>query len=227
MYRYPDVDDYNFLHNIRNKDWEDGGLEDQYLRECLQVIAVQDRNLVLDVGCGLGKNITKLSPYFNQVVALDPDAERLEKAKSKAAMPENLKFVLASMQEFVTEDIFDCVFCSQIIQHLHTEDVKKILTKFKNILKPKGYLILLTTNCLAAEDEFLKVNCLTNEHIPLTQKAYNECVETNDIHLPTRLFTEKTLRQLLDAAGFEIIFLKKFNGYPKIKGDNFVFARSK
>lgn len=225
MYQYPDVDDKNFYEHIKNADWNDGGLEDKYLDECMQYIPVHEREIILDAGCGLGKQIPKLLPYFKQIIAIDPDPDRLEKAKIIFKSAEHIKFIAATIQNFFMPNHLNCILCSQILQHVHTQDLAIIFEQFKKLLKSKGYLVILTTNCLADQDEFLKVNCLTNEHIPLTLEAYNECVRVNDIHLPTRLFTEKTLKKLLDFFGFDIIFLKKFNGFPKIKGDNFIFAR--
>jgi len=227
VYKYPDIDDRNFYGNIKNTDWEDGGLEDKYIYEAIQYIPKEQRKTILDAGCGLGKQIPKLISYFEKIIAIDPDKERLKKAEEIFNRAKNIEFSCASIQEFVRKEILDCILCSQIIQHVHTKDVQVILDKFKSLLKKSGYLIILTTNCLDEKDVFLKVNCETNEHIPLTEEAYNGCVEINDIHLPTRLFTEITLKRLLNDAGFEILFLRKFNGYPKIKGDNFIFARSK
>jgi len=226
VYNYPDVDDKNFYANIRNGDWNDGGLEDKYFNECFSQLPKPNRKKVLDAGCGLGKHIPKLTSIFKKVIAIDPDANRLEKTKEKFQNTSPfLEFKNTAIENFNTIDKFDCIVCSQILQHVHLDAADTILNKFYTILKQKGFLILLTTNCLKAEDELLVVNCLTNAHIPVSRNAYNQHVNANDIHLPTHLFTETSLRKLLDKAGFEIIFIKKFNGFPKIKGDNFIFAR--
>ncbi|OGT05845.1 MAG: hypothetical protein A2103_03725 [Gammaproteobacteria bacterium GWF2_41_13] len=231
MYRYPDIDDMNFSTRIYTPDWDDGGLEYVYLEDCIHHIPERSREVLLDAGCGYGKQLPKLAPYFKKIVAIDPDKNRLEKAKllaqeqlSQAAC--RFEFLTTAIQDFNPTYKFDCVFCSQILQHVHTLDAVNMLNKFHDILESRGHLILLTTNCLEREDVFLKVDCTTNEHIPLNEESYNECTLVNNHYLPTHLFTEKTLREMLIQANFDLIFIKKFNGYPKIKGDNFIFARA-
>ena len=138
----------------------------------------------------------------------------------------NFQFHHSSIQNFDTTSKFDCILCSQVLQHIQTHDVLVVLKKIRSFLNPFGYLILLTTNCLGKVDEYVKVNCNTNEHIHnITEEQLNQCVINNDIFLPSTLFAEESLRKMLEAADFKIIFLGKFNGYPKIKGDNFVFAQ--
>ena len=232
MYKYPDAEDYNFYHNIYNRNWEDGGLERKYISECIDNISIENRHCLLDVGCGLGKHFQQFSQYFRNIHALEPDKNRLRKAKQKVIEKQldkktNFKFHYSTIQDFNFNLKFNCILCSQIIQHIQTHDLPLVLKKLFSLLNKGGYLILLTTNCLNEENEYLKVNCLTNKHIyNLTEREFNTSVQMNDIFLPGIMFTEQYLKKLLHNANFAIIFLKKFNGYPKIKGDNFIFAKA-
>jgi pyruvate-formate lyase len=45
-YAYPDKNDLNFLTNIITSDWEDGGLEEAYINECIEHLLIKERNIV-------------------------------------------------------------------------------------------------------------------------------------------------------------------------------------
>lgn len=239
MYKYPDVDDKNLTANVINKDWEDGGLEEQYLNECIKSIPIAKRDFLLDAGCGQGRLLHAITPCFKRIIAIDPDVARLEKAKMRSeelcrdlvdkntdskSFLGSIDFFVSTIQDFEAQCMFDCVLCSHIIQHLHTKDVGPFLKIIHSIIKKNGYLILSTTNLPKDEDEFSMTNTLTNDCSLVAEKGFNRCVTVNNHFLPTRYFAESTLRKLLTDAGFKLLWLKKYHGFPKTRGDNFVFA---
>lgn len=231
MCRYPDVDDRNLFENIIDADWEDGGLEAKYIEECISVMPKEARISLLDAGCGTGRLLPAYISSFQKIIAVDPDINRLNKASSLfggLSVPGHspvAEFVNASIQELALDEQVDFVLCSQIIQHVVTSLVPAILKKLHQHLNSSGYLMLLTTNWRSGEDKFLKVNSVNNEHVSISEDEYNRCANNNDHFLPVRLFSEEELTQLLANAGFKVIFIKKYHGHPKIKGDNFILAQ--
>jgi hypothetical protein len=105
-----------------------------------------------------------------------------------------------------------------------THEVGQVLSKFTTLMKPHAYLMLSTTNWPDTVDQFEIRNTLNNEFSLVSEKEFNECVMADDRRLPTRHFSEKTLIRLLTESKFNIIFLKKYHGFPKIRGDNFILA---
>ena len=227
MYKYPDVDDKNLIKNVMTSDWEDSSnLEEKYINESIQLLPPNLRNLLLDAGCG---QEGRLFPYFKNnfkiIIAIDPDIARLSKAKETNRNDKNIKYFLSTIENFSYEDKFDFIICSHVIHHMCTYNVKGILQNLYNLMQPHGLLALLTTNWPENEDQFEIRNTLTNHVEIVDEESFNQCVIKNDHHLPTRHFSEKTLRQLINDVNFKIIFLKKYHGYPKIRGDNFILLK--
>lgn len=227
MYRYPDYDDKNLLTNVINQDWEDCGLEDQYIRESIQKIPEYHRNDLLDIGCGQGRLLPYFKDCFQSIVAIEPDPCRLEDAKKALMLASNIQFIHAFIQQFIFPRRFDFIVCSHLIQHMPTDEIESILSTVLSFMKPHAHLMLSTTNWLDDVDQFEIRNTLNNEFKIVSEAEFNECARVSDRRLPTRHFSEKTLIQLLTDAQFDILFLKKYHGFPKIRGDNFILAKAK
>lgn len=229
MYRYPDVNDLDFNKNVINADWEDGGMEEFYLRTALKYecsgSVKSEKHVILDAGCGHGRLFYLLDGVFKNIICLDADIDRLNVAKKAAKMHRKhlqaTDFVHSTILDYETQENPDCVLCCQVIQHVPTYDVEAILVKFKNFLLPRGKLILSSTNCLEERDKFSMINTRNGEYRIVTEKEFNQCAEDNNHFLPTRYFCANTLRTLLINAGFTIIFEGKYHGFPKLRGDNF------
>lgn len=225
MYRYPDYDDRNLTQNVINEDWEDFGLEEKYIIESIELFPKKYRNYLLDAGCGLGRLLPYFQNIFKNIFAVDPDPYRLTIAKRSFSSSLNINFINTFIQDFSSPNKFDFIVCSHVVQHLHTKEVKTVLEKLRNLMKPHAYLMFSTTNWPEDIDQFEIRDTLTNKFKIVSEQKFNECVKKCDRHLPTRHFSEKTLIPLLAKTRFDIIFLKKYHGFPKIRGDNFILAK--
>lgn len=227
-YKYPDTYGKFFWKNIYNELWQDGGLEDKYLAECINKIPEDKRNYLLDIGCGLGRLTKKFSLWFENILAIDPDIAHLKQAiKLMQKLTNNscsIKFENLTAQELQTNTMFDCVICSHVIQHITQQAVYEIFTKARDLLSDNGFLILSTANFIENEDEFSKVNVKTGDYASLTARDFDKCVEENNEWMPTRLFKDDDITNTLEKHGFKIISIKKYHGYPKIRGDKLIFA---
>lgn len=224
MYRYPDYNDKNLVTNVINEEWEDGGLESQYIQESIEKIPAQHRNDLLDVGCGQGRLLPFFKDTFKNIIAIDPDHYRLEKAKKVVISDPNIHFINSFIQKFDSKKTFDFIVCSHLIQHMLTYEVELVLSKFITLMKPHAYIMLSTTNWPDDVDQFEIRNTLNNEFSIVSEEEFNKCVIADDRQLPTRHFSEKTLIRLLSESKFNIIFIKKYHGFPKTRGDNFILA---
>lgn len=235
MYKYPDIDDQHLFKNVVDDHWDDGDLEDKYISESIGMLEANQRNYFLDAGCGTGKRLMhNYYAKFGHLAAIDPDEDRLNKAKrlfdklkkNTPTLKTSAEFIQTKIENYgANEATFDCILCSHIIQHIPTGDIEKVLNNSYRILKPSGYMMLLTTNWIPGEDRYSMTNTKTNEYSPLTKKEFDIAAVKNDHFLPVQLFPENELKQLLEKAGFKIVFLKKYRGYPTVKGDNFVCVK--
>lgn len=230
MYMYPDTDDLAVQHYVMTKEWHDCKLESIYLNKVITLLNRNDNNTLLDAGCGKGRLLPIFAPIFKKIVAIDPDSSRLSAAEESwqnMAIQHDceIEFHKTLIQDFYSRLLFDCILCSHVLNHIKTSEINRVMLKFNSLLKKNGKLILLATNCKGEEDTYSLLNNKTGEEIIVSLSEFDQCIDSNDQHfLPTYLFTEKTLKTLLCNNGFEIIFSGKYHGYPKTRGDNFIFA---
>lgn len=100
---------------------------------------------ILDVGSGTGVNFEHFNKAAN-VIAVEPSAFMLEKAKAKLAGKTNIKTYNLS----VTDDALDSIIAEDSLDYVVSTlvlctipDQKLALQKFKKWLKPTGKLIIL------------------------------------------------------------------------------------
>ena len=141
-------------------------------------------NVVLDVGFwGQGKNInehnaphTLLKQYNGTVYGIDPVTEVIDELHSRQ-----------SAEDFVFDIAFDSIWALDLIEHLSNQGL--FLDRVRAQLKPGGIFIVTTPNCFN----------LFN----LTEKMTKYEPTTNREH--TCYYNHKTLKQLLERHGFEIL----------------------
>lgn len=235
MYRYPDKLDIHVGNYLINADWDDGGLEWQYVNESIAMLSSTQRELVLDVGCGGGGRLIKsYLPFFKNIIGVDADEERLIAAKNifeelsqQLKNPPQAEFILSFAEDLQIGYLCNLIFCCHILQHRRTDAIVGLLSKLRSFLRDDGYLVIETTNWIPGTQKFSKTDTIKHRDFALTEEEFNECVDQNNHFLPTRLFKDTELIELLEQNSFEIVFLKRYHGYPKIRGDNFVFAKAK
>ncbi|MDP2950921.1 MAG: class I SAM-dependent methyltransferase [bacterium] len=72
---------------------------------------------VLDIGCGQGFLSFEIAQKAKEVIGIDIDKENIAKANQKFAFP-NLKFVLEDILQYNSEDRFDVLVLSNVLEHI-------------------------------------------------------------------------------------------------------------
>ncbi len=112
---------YNVYHN-------NSGVQKYNNSELLKQISIPPKAKVLDIGCGTGNLTTALSELVGpngQVVAVDPDSQRIEFAKKENARP-NIEYLVGDDQSFPGED-YDFIVSGNALTGLKTrEDCLKL-----------------------------------------------------------------------------------------------------
>lgn len=94
---------------------------------------------VLDIGCGIGRNLTHLNGHG---IGIDHNAESVEVARSRglqAFTPE--EFELTS---FNAADRFDSILLAHVAEHMSEREVVRLLGNYVRTLKPDGRAIIIT-----------------------------------------------------------------------------------
>jgi SAM-dependent methyltransferase len=142
---------------------------------------------VLDLGCGIGDLAFILAERGAQVVGIDIDAEKMERANNIARKwgfaPDTLHFIAGDATRVGEMNLgqFDAIFCIALLEHVH-DDVG-LLRQIQRMLAPDGIFVL-------------EVPSATRKTIPE--------VEAEDGHVrPGYVFEE--MPALLEKTGFHLV----------------------
>jgi len=161
---------------------------------------------VLDIGCaqgGLGKNLKKKKKDI-EITGIE-----LSPVLAKEANLVYDKVIVDDVEKIDINDKFDLVICGDIVEHLYNP--WQILVKINKWLKKDGYFIGCVPNVghwsivkdlLEGRFEYIPIGLLCVGHI--------------------RFFTEKSLKQMLNEAGFAIELWHKQKFPPSPQGEIFL-----
>lgn len=99
---------------------------------------------VLELGCGAGRWMGKLSPYVNKVVGCDFSENAINMAKNSPAIKsaQNVSLFCASIEEFMPEGLFDIIYFSAVLLYLNDDEVSAVIEKYKSKLRCNGYFVV-------------------------------------------------------------------------------------
>lgn len=142
---------------------------------------------VLDFGCGYGESLVHIARYAEQTVGCEITAFLVEQAHNtlqreglgaKASVflnPPN-----SQMKIEITDNQFDVVFSTDVIEHLHPDDAKNHLVEVRRILKPGGMYVINTPHRLSGPFD-VSVHFVPRGSSPqglhLLEYSYGELVE--------------------------------------------------
>lgn len=216
-YQYPDTNDTVTINMIRDNEPFKGYWQESERFALERVITLFSNSIecnhkrrFLDAGCGEGRLLPLFIDSFNEIVAIDPDHDRLEKARlSTKANPELSKifFYEKSIEDFNDNNQFDCILCSHIIQHISTKSIHNIFSKFSKFLRPGGYLAITTTHSTKDTDYFVKeyYNNGSTKSDCISNDVFNSLAKNNLGILPIHFFHRNSLVSDISKYGFSLI----------------------
>ena len=186
--------------------------------------------LILDLGCGTGSMTLELARRGYDMTGIDYSVEMLDVARARAEAHSLDKKILWLCQDMTEIDLYGTVdvtvSCLDCINHLiRSEDLEKCFSLVHNFLNPDGLFIfdingkskfenLYGDECYVLEDE---------ETYIVWQNHYNRKTHLCDFFITRftededgryvredemqreRMYTLRTIRQMLKKTGFELI----------------------
>ncbi len=144
---------------------------------------------VLDVGCGTGWTAKELTDKKGcEVIGVEPNESRAEAARSHG-----IQVHVGYLEDLRIEevDLFDIILFGDVLEHL--SDPHSILCVAKRYLRPGGSVVISVPN---VAHWMVRLDLLRGKF------NYQEGGIMDATHL--RWFTEKTLRLLLEKAGYRV-----------------------
>lgn len=145
----------------------------------------------LDLGCGDGRLGAELRA--RRAVGADVSPVPLERARGRLG-----EVVLVEPDEPLpfADGSFDLVLCAEVLEHVR--DVQLLLSEVRRVLRPGGALAISTPAHSRLSALRLVATGWESEFQPLSP------------HL--RFFTRRSLAQLLDELGFDVVSLRRRAG---------------
>ena len=145
---------------------------------------------LLDIGCGSGEFLEQ----FKTIKGWDLSGVEINSYAAKIAQKKGLNIFNGTLEEArFPDDSFDAVTMWDVLEHLH--DPKQTLREVKRILKPGGIIALRLPN---GDSWDLK----------LFKRYWSGLDAPRHLYV----FTHKTIHQLLDISGFDILQMHSKQG---------------
>lgn len=108
---------------------------------------VADSRSMLDIGAGSCAFLRRLADSHPDASFVGMDVTRGPLRSVEERLPDNVRFVQASATSPPFADgSFDLVCCSQLLEHLHPDDVGEFVAEAHRLLVPGGWFVLDTPN---------------------------------------------------------------------------------
>ena len=126
-------------------------ISDRYSNQWLNSFAVSDfidrflklldeNPVVLDAGCGSGREINTLIDRGVDCVGIDLSYETVKRARENS--PVGYFRVMDVRDLEFPDNLFDGIICVAVLHHLFDRDFKKTLAQFRRVAKPGGFVAL-------------------------------------------------------------------------------------
>jgi 2-polyprenyl-3-methyl-5-hydroxy-6-metoxy-1,4-benzoquinol methylase len=164
---------------------------DEFNEKNIPILEPYLKGNILDLGCGEGRLVRRLSeyPHVTRTLGIDVSSEAIKLALQKNKTPKTEFAVTASNNLPCGKDCFDLVASTDVMEHLL--DVECTLMEINRVLKKDGFLFITTTDF-----NFLK-------KLLIAVFKFDEYFYPTTPHI--RFFTHKTLKAMLNKTGFKVV----------------------
>lgn len=174
---------------------------------------------ILDIGGGDGLDALYYASMGQHVTIIDYATKMLEQAQRSAEQAGLSEYITTQqldatrLHEFIPENPFDMVLCHNVIQYI--DDVPALLIAIKPLLKPEGFLSLISINRFSY---IYRMAILDHDFTGALHQLDQRVVYNSLFDVDNRLFTVEEARDLLMQQGYavqRIYGLRCINDYVK------------
>lgn len=170
---------------------------------------------VFEVGCGTGSVLEGLVKKGHQVGGCDLSNEAIQVCHDR--LPEfKDKIQCINFFDLNMPESYDLVYSNDVLEHFHPDEVQDFLKKVISILRPGGYLWLITPNRYTGPGDgtaYRNPEATSPEGLHLKEYSLNElCKLLNSAgfsSLSTRLWTKGRLRPIHSPFREEFVIVKR------------------
>lgn len=97
----------------------------------------------LEIGCSIGVLTQRLARHCDTLVAMDPAAKALERARERCRALPHIGFVQGGVPGDWPEGRFDLILLSEVVYYLGPDDVARLATRVAHAIHPSGHVELV------------------------------------------------------------------------------------
>ncbi len=137
---------------------------DATAKELVRVCGITKDDVVLEIGCGVGRVGSKLAPLCREWVGCDVSRAMLEHTRAAMGPQTNFRLVHLNGRDLhgVEDASVDVVYCSAVFMHLDEWDRYRYVCEAFRVLRPGGRVYVDSMNLLGEEGwaQFLELTKL-------------------------------------------------------------------
>ncbi len=185
----------NYIKNsdLLIKDWL--RKENNYLKK-----NIRKGSVVLDVGCGFGRNIGVIANIAGKIIGIDNNKPLCEKIVKKLLKFKNVEFFCENAEKMQFPDnTFDYVICMGNTFGDFAQNKLKILKETKRVAKKDGEIIISVYS-----EKALSIRKKEYSRIGIKIKKINDGIIYTDNHLILEQFDKEKLKKIFNSAKLKV-----------------------
>jgi cyclopropane fatty-acyl-phospholipid synthase-like methyltransferase len=183
----------------------------------------KENKVLLDAGCGGGRMLVEFQNEYAKGIGIEPDVSRLAVAKKKVEvnqLAEKVSLLNVGIEQVELSHKVDMILCSHVLQHVTTTAVDEILNTFRDVMDEDGLLFITSCHSKEKQDTYSKSRLeerkLVEEYID--EQEFNSLVTNSNHTLPAHFFTKRSIKERLEAAGFEMVEFLVYHILDEVEG---------
>jgi len=161
---------------------------------------IKKDTVVLDVGCGFGRNIEAIAKIAKKIVGIDNNRPLCKEITKKLSRFKNVEFFCEGAKKMSFDDsTFDFVICMGNTFGDFAKDKLKILREMKRVAKKGGRIIIGVYS-----EKALKVRLKEYKRIGINVKKIRNGTVYTDNHLILEQFNKEKIKKIFNLAKLRV-----------------------